>query len=116
MPFAPSVYATLMPRRRGAVRSRDTSLIGHRRILNERYVAVPTGFAYTGPYEVPGLTWSWTTRLRLSRASPSVILRPKIRHDPHNQIGSRFSHQGGVGIPSVAFVPVQRRAYSTGEL
>ena len=32
------------------------SLIGHRRILNERYVSFLTGVAYTGPYEVPALT------------------------------------------------------------
>ena len=35
---------------------RDTSLIGHRRILNERWSAFLTSVAYTGPYEVPGLS------------------------------------------------------------
>jgi integrase len=35
---------------------RDTSLISHRRILNERYVAMLTGVAYNGPYEVPALS------------------------------------------------------------
>jgi hypothetical protein len=34
---------------------RDTSLIGHRRILNERYVSFLTGVAYTGCFEAPGL-------------------------------------------------------------
>ena len=60
-----------------------------------------------------------TRALPISRwrelGAPSVILRAKIWHDPDNQIRSRFSHQGGVGIPSGAFVPVERRAYSTGE-
>ena len=35
---------------------RDTSLIGHRRILNERWSAFLRGVAYTGLYEVPGLS------------------------------------------------------------
>ena len=32
---------------------RDTSLIGHRRILNERWSSYLRGVAYTGPYAVP---------------------------------------------------------------
>jgi integrase len=35
---------------------RDTSLIGHRSILNERYAAYLAGVAYNGPYEVPALS------------------------------------------------------------
>jgi hypothetical protein len=32
---------------------RDTSLIGHRRILNEQWSSYLRGVAYTGPYAVP---------------------------------------------------------------
>jgi len=35
---------------------RDTSLIGHRRILNERWCAFLTGVAYTGRFEAPDIT------------------------------------------------------------
>jgi integrase len=35
-----------------------TTLIGHRRILNERRSAFLTGVAYTGRFEAPGLRWS----------------------------------------------------------
>ena len=35
---------------------RDTSLIGHRRILNERWSAYLRGVAYIGDYEVPALS------------------------------------------------------------
>ena len=35
---------------------RDTSLIGHRRILNERWSSYLRGVAYTGDYEVPALS------------------------------------------------------------
>jgi hypothetical protein len=35
---------------------RDTSLIGHRRILNERWSCFLRGLAYDGPYEVPALS------------------------------------------------------------
>jgi integrase len=35
---------------------RDTSLINHRRILNERYCAFLTGVTYSGAYEVPALS------------------------------------------------------------
>ena len=34
---------------------RDTSLIGHRHILNERWSSYLRGVAYTGPYAVPAL-------------------------------------------------------------
>ena len=33
----------------------DTSLIGHRRILNEWWSSYLRGVAYTGDYEVPAL-------------------------------------------------------------
>ena len=35
---------------------RDTSLIAHRRILNERRSSYLRGVAYTGDYEVPALS------------------------------------------------------------
>ena len=35
---------------------RDTSLIGHRRILNERWPCFLRGVAYTGDFEVPALS------------------------------------------------------------
>jgi integrase len=61
-PEAPARYAGRRTvagscdRREGRRDLPHTSLIGHRRILNERWSAFLTSVAYTGPYEVPGLS------------------------------------------------------------
>jgi hypothetical protein len=39
----------------------------------------------------------------------------KVRHDPHDQISSRFGHQCSIGISGATFIPVERRAYRAGK-